>query len=190
MNKCIRIIATVLFYGIDILVSSIIFAMLFYTPLFRNIDVLFYRGVVLLIISAVFAAIIVWIGMRLFKKLELGMKDVMAVFFSFLGLTLAWFTLVPVTVERSISVYMLSYMDENDTKEITAEEFGKIFMDDYIEKFGAFEKRFEEQSVSGNIKEQGDGYVITDSGRFVVNLFRLASKIFATDRRLVHPNDY
>ena len=190
MSKKAKIIRTIIFYGADILVSTVMFVVLFHTPIFRDLGVFFYRGVILLVIAALFSAFLAWAGMRIFKKLDMDIKDMIAVFCIFFGVTLGWFILIPVTVERSISVYMLSYMDENDSAEITSEEFGNIFYDSYIEDFGAFEKRFKEQEVSGNIEVKNDGYVITDSGRFIVNMFRVCANLFDTDKWLVYPNEY
>lgn len=190
MSKKVKIAATIIFYGVDVTVSTVLFVALFHTPLFRNVNVFCYRGVILLTIAAFFSALFAWAGMHVFKKLEMDVKDVLAVFCIFFGVTLGWFILIPVTVERSISVYMLSYMDENDSKEITSEEFGNIFYDSYIEDFGAFEKRFAEQEISGNIEAGNSGYVITDSGRFIVNLFRICANMFDTDKWLVYPNEY
>ena len=190
MSKKAKIITTIFFYGVVVLVSTVLFVVLFHTPLFRNVDVFCYRGVILLMIATLFSALLAWAGVRAFKKLEMDVKDVIAVFCIFFGITLGWFILIPVTVERSISVYMLSYMDENDSYEITSEEFGNIFYDSYIEDFGAFEKRFAEQEISGNIEAKNNGYVITDSGRFIVNLFRICAKLFDTDKWLVYPNEY
>ena len=39
------------------------------------------------------------------------------------------------------------------------------------------------------MKDDG-GYVITDSVRKIVNLFRLCANLFDTEKWLVYPNDY
>ena len=63
-----------------------------------------------------------------------------------------------------------------------------MFVDKYVDEYGAFEKRFEEQSITGTIEKNADGtYSITDKGRFFVKVFRLISDIFDTDKSLVHP---
>lgn len=182
---------TLVFYGADVVLSTVIFVILFHTPLLKNIGVFFYRGCFLLLISGILSVVICCIGRRLFQRLELDVKDSVCVFFIFTGITLGWFILIPVTVERSISVYMLSYMDENDKEGITSEEFGNIFFEKYIMDYGAFDKRFMEQIESGNIEQDGKkGYVITDSGRMIVSLFRLCANVFDTDKWLVYPNEF
>ena len=100
---------------------------------------------------------------------------------------MVFFTLIPVTVERSVSVFMLSYMD-NYSDHYTQDQIAEIFVDKYVNEYGAFEKRFDEQLTTGSIEQNADGtYSITDKGRFIVKMFRLISDVFDTDKRLVEP---
>lgn len=193
MKKTIKKLSlTIIAYVVTIIISTIVFVLLFHTPILKELDVFFYRGVVLLFIASLFSFCIMLVAKKYLKKLELDIKDAFVVFFLFAGFTLGWFTLLPVTVERSVSVFMLSYMDQNDDAGITSDEFGDIFYDKYITDFGAFDKRFKEQLLSGNMEEakDGEGYVITDSGRFVVNMFRFCAELFGTEEWLVYPNNY
>lgn len=180
---------SIVVYGISVLVASGVFIGLFHTKLFSGITVFFYRGVIFLFIASAVAALVTFGIKSVFTSLSLDMKDVFISFVLFFGFTLGWYTLVPVTVERSISVYMLSYMDQNP-RAVTEEDFEKIFFNNYITKYGAFRKRFNEQLLSGNIEKTNDGYVITDNGRRIVNLFRASAALFNTEKWLVYPNDY
>lgn len=184
-----QMIYSVLTYGVSVIIASGLFVGLFHTKLFSGITVFFYRGVFFLFIASLAAAIITFIIKNCFTSFGLDMKDVFISFVLFFGFTLGWYTLVPVTVERSISVYMLSYMDQNN-KPVTEEDFEKIFFNNYITKYGAFRKRFKEQLLSGNIKQVDDGFVITENGRRVVNLFRGSASLFNTEKWLVYPNNY
>ncbi len=180
---------SIVVYGISVLVASGVFIGLFHTKLFSGITVFFYRGVIFLFIASAVAALVTFGIKSVFTSLSLDMKDVFISFVLFFGFTLGWYTLVPVTVERSISVYMLSYMDQNP-RAVTEEDFEKIFFNNYITKYGAFRKRFNEQLLSGNIEKTDGGYVITDNGRRIVNLFRTSAALFNTEKWLVYPNDY
>lgn len=192
MNKRVICIITVLIYAIVISACTALFILLFHTPILSSLKVFFYRGCIFLLASAVAAVLLTVVAAKRFKRLELNAKDAVVVFFLFIGITLSWYTLIPVTVERSVSVFMLSYMDQNDQEGITSDEFGDIFYQKYITDFGAFDKRFREQIISGNVEpaQDGHGYIITDSGRFIVNLFRTCAKLFDTEQWLVYPNDY
>lgn len=183
---------TAIVYMATLIISTVFFVLLFHTPILKSLNVFFYRGCIFLFISAVFSFILMLLAKKYLKKLELDIKDAVVVFFLFTGFTLGWFTLLPVTVERSISVFMLSYMDQNDQTGITSDEFGDIFYQKYITDFGAFDKRFKEQIMSGNMEaaESGDGYIITENGRFVVDMFRFCADLFDTEKWLVYPNNY
>lgn len=192
MNNTKKLILTTVVYALVMIISTLFFILLFHTPILKKLNVFFYRGCFFLVLSSIFAVVCILICKKVFSKLELEIKDAFVIFFLFFGFTLGWFVLIPVTVERSISVYMLSYMDQNDKQGITSDEFGDIFYQNYITDYGAFDKRFDEQITSGNIEKlkDGDGYVITDSGRNIVGLFRICANLFDTDKWLVYPNDY
>ncbi len=192
MSKAKKVLCTLLVYIVILIICTIVFILLFHTGFLKKLDVFFYRGCVFLAISGFVSILLTLLVKKMFQELELDIKDILTVLCIFCGVTLAWYTLIPVTVERSISVFMLSYMDQNDKAGITSDEFGKIFYDKYIEDFGAFDKRFNEQIISKNIEPSADGkgYVITNGGRFIVNLFRLCAKMFNTEQWLVYPNDF
>lgn len=194
MSKLKKIIITILLYFTVWMVCTILFIGLFHISVINKLNVFFYRGCIFLLFCTVLAFILIIVAGVYIKRLELSLKDAFMVSGLFFGITLGWFSLIPTTVERSISVFMLSYMEENPTEDgISAEEFGDIFYEKYIQEYGAFEKRFHEQEVSGTIipvSNEADGYVITDRGRFIVDMFRLFSELFNTEEWLVYPNEY
>lgn len=169
-------------------VCTALFIALFHTPVLANMKVLMYRGIGLLIISGILAAVVMGVIKKFWKFVTI--RDIIMVFVIFCCVNMVLFTLIPVTVERSVSVFMLSYMDENSDKDFTQDDIGDIFTAKYVNDYGAFEKRFDEQIVTGTIKDNGDGtYSITDRGRLIVGMFRGVSKMFNTDQRLVYPNE-
>lgn len=185
-----RILLTIGVYVLIYIVCTLIFIGLFHTRLLSGLDVLMYKGTAFIILTGIIAGIIMFLIMKFIKFLKLCGKDVLLMFFLYCCINMVLFTLIPVTVERSVSVFMLSYMYENEDKAFTEEEMSDIFKDIYVDDFGAFDKRFHEQIVSGNIEEKENGYVLTGSGRNVVKIFRLVSKWFCTDQRIVYPDSY
>lgn len=177
-------------YILIYIICTLIFIGLFHTGLLSGLDVLMYKGIAFILITGVIAGILMFLAMKFIKFLKLNGKDVLLMFCIFCCVNMVLFTLIPVTVERSVSVFMLSYMYENDGEAFTEEEMSDTFKDIYVDDFGAFEKRFHEQVVSGNIEDKGDGYTLTDSGRTVVKLFRTVSKWFNTDQRVVYPSEF
>jgi len=175
-------------YTLIFIVCTAGFIGLFHTSLFADMEVLMYRGVIFLIIAGIVSAIIMGI-FRLFWGF-VTIRDIIMMFTIFCCVNMVFLTLVPVTVERSVSVFMLSYMQENKDQTFTEESVGEVFTSKYVEDYGAFEKRFDEQVVTGTIVQNPDGtYSITPKGEFVVEAFRMIAEWFDTDRRLVYPNE-
>jgi hypothetical protein len=151
-------------------------------------EVLMYRGVAFIMITGVVAGVIMAVIRKFWGFITI--RDVIMMFVIFCCINMVFLTLVPVTVERSVSVFMLSYMDENSDQTFTQESVGEVFTSKYVEDYGAFEKRFDEQVVTGTIEQNPDGtYSITERGRFIVKMFRTIAEWFDTDRRLVYPNE-
>lgn len=175
-------------YALIYVVCTAGFIGLFHTSLFGDMEVLMYRGIAFLLIAGVVSAVIMGI-FRMFWGF-VTIRDIIMMFCIFCCVNMVFLTLVPVTVERSVSVFMLSYMQENKDQTFTEESVGEVFTTKYVEDYGAFEKRFEEQVVTGTIVQNEDGtYSITPKGEFVVEAFRTIAEWFDTDRRLVYPNE-
>lgn len=182
-----RLAKVVGIYILVYVVSTIFFVALFHTPLFESMEVLMYRGIAFILITGIFAAYLMSLA-RKFQKSLLDVKDIILMFCMYCCVNMVLFTLIPVTVERSVSVFTLSYMMENQ-KAYTVEEMEEIFNEKYVQEFDAFDKRFTEQIVSGNVEETEAGYIINDRGIFTVKFFRVVSKLFDTDQRLIYPNE-
>lgn len=183
------VIKLILIYAVIYIVCSLMFVALFHTGLLKGMNVLMYRGIAFIILTGTVSAIVMGVVRKFWKFVTI--RDIIMMFVIFCCVNTVIFTLVPVTVERSVSVFMLSYMDENSDKTFTQDSVGEIFTSKYVNDYGAFEKRFNEQVVTGTIKQNEDGtYSITERGRFIVSIFRNLAEWFDTDRRLVYPNKY
>lgn len=174
-------------YAAVYLLCSAIFVLLFHTPLLEKMEVLMYRGIAFIVMSGTLAGGLMFFCRCKWKEL-LDLKDVALMFLGFCSINMVLFTLIPVTVERSVSVFTLSYMEENPGV-YTVEDMEKIFQEKYVHEFQAFDKRFTEQIVSGNVDETEDGYVLNERGKFTVKFFRTVSAMFGTDERLIYPNE-
>ena len=181
-----NVLALIGIYILIYLSCTALFVGLFHTGLLKNMEVLMYRGVAFILITGVVAAVIMAVLRKLWGFITI--RDIIMMFVIFCCVNMVFLTLIPVTVERS--VFMLSYMDENSDQTFTEESVGEVFTSKYVEDYGAFEKRFDEQVVTGTIEQNPDGtYSITERGRFIVKAFRTIAEWFDTDRRLVYPNE-
>lgn len=181
-------IKLILAYLVIYLVCSAMFVGLFHTKLLKSVDVLMYRGLAFIVLTGIIAAIVMGVIRKFWKFVTV--RDIIMMFVIFCCVNTVIFTIFPVTVERSVSVFMLSYMDENSDKTFTQDSVGEVFTSKYVNEYGAFEKRFNEQVVTGTIKQNADGtYSITNRGRLIVKGFRLLAEWFDTDKTLVYPNE-
>lgn len=175
-------------YALIYIIYSLIFVALFHTPLLKGMEVLMYRGIVFIILTGILSAVTMAVVRHFWKYVSI--RDIIMIFVIFCCVNMVLFTLIPVTVERSVSVFMLSYMDENSERSFTEDDVQQIFTDKYVKDYGAFEKRFEEQIATGTLKDNGDGtYSITPAGKKIVSMFRMVADWFNTDKRLVYPNE-
>ena len=182
-----EIVYTLLLYAVLYVISFGILILLIRLPLLKGMHVLMYRGIVMIVLAGIISSVLLVLFKKLRKITWLSAKDVVLVFILTCSINMVFFTLIPVTVERSVSVFMLSYMD-NYSNHYTQDQIAEIFVDKYVNEYGAFEKRFDEQLTTGTIEQNADGtYSITDKGRFIVKMFRLISDMFDTDKRLVEP---
>ena len=175
-----------IFYFLIVLIVTTILSVilhmgLLHTGIFKNMDVLFYRGIFLLILVVIIIALIL-----LFLKdkyLKINIKDIICILIVIFSFNLTFFTLVPVTIDRSVTVFTLGKFDKAIEKSLTKEEMEKIFIDDYVYEKGAFDKRFKEQVTTGSIKkdENSDKYVLTDRGKTLIKLFELIGRLYNVD---------
>lgn len=176
-----NILYFVLILIITTLLSTALHMILLHTGLFKNIDVLFYRGIVLLIL----VLIIIVLALYLIKDryLKISIKDIICIAIVILSFNLTFFTLVPVTIDRSITVFTLGKYNEAYDNSLSKEEMEKIFIDEYVFDRGAFDKRFKEQVTTGSIKkdENSDKYILTNRGKNLIKIFEIIGKMYNVD---------
>ena len=166
---------------ITTITSVLLHISLLHTGIFKNMDVLFYRGIFLLILVVIIIALILFFLKD--KYLKINIKDIICIVIVIFSFNLTFFTLVPVTIDRSVTVFTLGKFDKAIEKSLTKEEMEKIFIDDYVYEKGAFDKRFKEQVTTGSIKkdENSDKYVLTDRGKTLIKLFELIGRLYNVD---------
>ncbi len=144
------------------IVCTLLFVSLFHTGLFLQL-VLFYRGIVFLII----ANIVYWIWT---KSIPFSV-----VFFC---VHMLFFTLVPVTLDRSISTFLLRYLATNPTQPVSETTLETVFISEYVQQKNAIHKRVKEQLQSGTISTSEKGFVLSNRGKVIVQLFSIIGRMF------------
>ena len=180
-----------LIYVACMMLSTACFIGLFHVSFLKFTDTFFYNGCLYLFVSSVLCAVLM-LAVKILKPDLIRISDIVCAFFMFSSITLGWFILIPVTADRSVSVYTLSYMDEIYPKSVTTGEMEKVFYRQYIVDFGAFDKRFREQLDTGSVEyvPEDNSYRLTEKGRKLVSQFRFFADLFGTQKKLVYPNEY
>jgi len=166
-----------------ILIFTITFILMFHLPVRNIISIYTYYGLVALLIVTIIFSIIMYIA---YKKniLKFDFKDYVITILICFSLNIFVFCMVPVTLERSISVFMLNEM--MNKKEYSKEEMEELFIDKYIYEYEAFKKRFEEQLYTGTIEKDGKNYNISEKGEIMVNCFKIIKRIYNVKGKILN----
>lgn len=149
-----------------------------------SLTILFYRGLVLAAVAAIVTGIAgAWLGSRM-RDSSLAISAA-AVSFS---LNVCFLVLLPVTVDRSVTVYLLSTI-ERQQDGMAPSALQQAFVGGYVEDMHAIGRRIDEQRRSGNVSVGSDGKVrLTAQGRRFMSFSRTIAWLFRTDPRFVAGN--
>lgn len=166
-----------------VFLASIVYMLTFHVTWLDVTGIYFYDGILrLLLITA--AALFVEVALR--KKLSFGYKDICMSVCIFLLANMVWLSLCVVSLDRSLSVFLLCYMNENK-ESISRQEIEEIFQDVFVEKYGMLERRFDEQIKTGDIEYVEGKYKLTDRGELMVLIFKTVGKLYSVDERFIEP---
>ncbi|NUQ17815.1 MAG: hypothetical protein HOP95_05075 [Sphingomonas sp.] len=156
-----------------------IYVLLFWVGVGSSMTILFYRGVALAIVTAILVGLLaIWAARRTGDS----SLPIAAAALS-LSFNICFLVLLPVTVDRSVSVYLLSTIEQ---RQMSSAELQRAFIDGYVVKMGAIDRRIDEQRRSGNITVSPDGKVrLTAQGERFMAFSRFIARLFGTDPRFV-----
>jgi hypothetical protein len=174
------------FAGAVLLVIGTLVA-LFWIGAFQQISIIFYRGLALIGIAEVFCFGVLWLACRKWPVWK--MRDVVSACAFAAGAAVCFLIVLPVTVDRSISTFMLTQMAARPDRAFTAAELQTVFVEVYVKRYNQVERRLQEQEISGNVAPAATGFQITAQGRAFVRFARLLASVFQTDPRFVMPAD-
>lgn len=171
-----------LFAGAAVLGFALLVA-LFKLGVAGGVDILFYRGVVLCAVACALTVPLVALAGRRLARVSLA--DAIAAGALSLGLNLSFLVLAPVTVDRSMSVFLLGYMGQHEPRAFTTHEMEEAFRRVYLGDLAQIQRRMTEQERSGNVVRTGDGYALSPQGAAFLRTARLVAWMFDTDPRLL-----
>lgn len=180
-----KLIKRILIYLIILIIFSIIYFLSFRLPLDKIITVFTYKGIFLLFIISLILLITLIILKKIILK-DMSIKDIIIILLLFTSVHLYIFCMVPVTIERAYSVFMLNEITKLDNQTITLEYTEKLFIENYVRNNEALQKRFNEQIVTGTITEVSPNtYKLTNKGNFIVSLFHFFNKLYNVNSNLL-----
>ena len=161
------------------LLGFAIYVLLFWAGVGGSMTILFYRGIALAVATAILVGLIaLWPARRTCDSSLPIAAAALSVSFN-----ICFLVLLPVTVDRSVTVYLLSTIER---REMSPPELQRAFIDGYVVKMGAIDRRIDEQRKSGNIAVSPDGKVrLTGQGERFMRFSRLVARLFGTDPRFV-----
>jgi len=162
-------------------IGTVVFLLSFYSPLFSHV-VFFYRGIALLtLVSGCMAVLLLWFRLRAPGGIW-TVRDIIISVLLVWSVNLIFFTHVPVTADRSLSVFLLGYMNTR-TQPVSKENIRQAFIDTYIMDNKAVEKRLMEQLSSGTMTTEGTGYRITPRGKWIIHIYAWVSDLFGIGKK-------
>lgn len=156
---------------------------LFWVGFLHQISILFYRGLVLIAIGALFCFFVLILASRKWPVWK--PRDAVSACAFACGVAVCLLIVLPVTIDRSVSVFILTRMAALPDRAFTPAEMRATFSDVYLGRYRQIERRLEEQEISGNLARDGAGFRITPQGLAFVRLARFLSRVFQTDPRFV-----
>jgi hypothetical protein len=172
-------------YVASLVGATALWIVLFHSPLLAG-SVFFYRGLVLLAVTAIGLAIVLVTLWRTSYRGLIGVRDILLIASLLLSVNVVFFTHLPVTADRSISVFILAYMNRAEGP-LTSEQISDSVIRTYFLERRAIDKRLDEQLVTGTLVRTGDGYVISEEGRRLVGFYELIARVFNVDTENLSP---
>lgn len=153
----------------------------------RFIDVVFFQGILsIMVVGAIIPSIMLHL-MRTRLAWLITYRDIVISILLFGGVNMVFFTHVPVTAERSISVFILSSMADRKSELVTEEAIEDYFIEKYVKDYGAVEFRLREQVIAGNIELKEDRYQLTKRGQMISDFYDTVTWVYGIDKRITSP---
>jgi hypothetical protein len=179
----VEVATTAVFFGIATIAYFVLLGLLFQSGLLSGVRVLFYRGIgIMLVLTPLFALATAWVGSR---SGLCSLRDALGAALVAASLNFTFFTLGPVTVDRSISIFINGQMAAAPDRIFSAAEVDQLFRDRYLTGMDQIARRMEEQEITGTMVRVGNGYRITDKGKALISNSRWMAWMFQTDQRLL-----
>lgn len=173
----------VLFYITNLIVGTLIYVAFFSTALMKANSIPLARPLGLLSIWCIVFSIFLFI-LKSKRKTPtlLTNRDIIlnVVLLFFLNYNL--YTMIPFNCSRSNSIIIVGYLLKNASEPKTKLEIEDFVREEYFEKYQAIQRRLDEQTRAGNIREINGKYELTPQGVLTVKVFGFITDLYHTDK--------
>lgn len=181
-----KIAEFLIFQAAAFIIGWLLYVAVIQSGIFDFIEVYFYKTIVILIITGIIILVVELLLKHFWKKATFDYKDIILSFVLFMSVNMVWLSTIVVSLDRSLSVFVLSYMEQED-RSYSEDELDQVFQNIFIEKYDMLDRRFWEQLESGNITEEQGGYQLTSRGKGLVEIFRIVGRVYRVDERFIDP---
>lgn len=166
-------------YLIVFLCFSVVYFGLFRSPLFASQHVLFYRGMMYLIVTCFGAFLaMIFIAVRFHPR---HIESLVSAIILSASIHMVLFVVFPVTFERSVTTYLLSTLNDHSIAScggLSKSDLQDHFINSYVIAHDAIGKRMNEQQIIQTIAGDAQCYQITNSGKALLDMNRICKLLY------------
>jgi hypothetical protein len=170
-------------YAAALLLGFLLYVGLIRSPLLDGMTILFYRGVALAFIGALF---LLAIGLAMRSRLPTDPATLVGAVALSLAFNLCFLVIFPVTFDRSISMFLLARIEQADGR-LDSKALQALFTREYLGDMHQIDRRVFEQMLSGNIQVIDGRIHLTPRGKALLSSARAVGDWFGADPRFVTP---
>ena len=182
-----HIIIAFFFASVSAIPGVLCFIALFFLGTFSNlVEILMYRGLLLAAIAAL--ANLFLLSFMLRKRPKAEYLSIGAVSMG-LAANVIFLVVFPVTIDRSVSIYLLGQLASHDSG-MTVKELDERLVHIYVQEYRAVERSMREQVITGNVERSGERYILTSQGKRCMALSHFLTRTFHIDSKYVRPSGH
>ncbi|MGB9707283.1 MAG: hypothetical protein ACPL1D_00825 [Microgenomates group bacterium] len=161
----------IFFYIVFFLLFTLTYLCFFHLPILTFIRIFFYRGIILLFINT-----LIWMFFLIYLK-KFPLERIISLILISFSINLSVFVVFPVTFERSVTMYLLTRINDSGQC-ISKDQLEKDLINEYIIKGKALNKRIEEQSAINFLKEKDDCIISTEKNKMFIEFSKFVNKLY------------
>jgi len=149
---------------------TILFFALLHSPFLYRLNVLFYRGIIVMFVCILVTGVI---GFFVKKRFRISTESFVAALMMTLALHVGFFIVFPVTYDRSVTTYMLYKLDtktDADCNGINKKNLERYFIKEYVQNQKALDRRIHEQLTIDSIMEKNGCLTLTNNGKVILRI--------------------